>query len=151
MRTRKAARLLIINPAHEVLLFRFNHHNDALAGKCYWATPGGGLEDHETFEQAAARELYEETGIRPDIIGGPVASSTFEMPLPDGETVRAEERFFVVKITATDITKEGWSAHEKNVMDQYHWWARDELQSTTETVYPLNLLDLLADISSSGK
>lgn len=146
MRTRKAARLLIINTAHDVLLFRFNHHNDALAGKCYWATPGGGLEEHETFEQAAVRELYEETGIVRDSIGSAVASSTFEMQLPDGETVRAEERFFIVRIDGTDITQEGWSVHEKSVIDQHHWWTRDALKHTTETVYPLNLLDLLADL-----
>ena len=44
MRERKAARLLVINPAHEVLLFRFVHKDGALAGKNYWATPGGGVE-----------------------------------------------------------------------------------------------------------
>lgn len=64
MRTRRAARLLIINNTNDVLLFRFTHTSDALAGSSYWATPGGGLEDHETFEQAAIRELYEETGIK---------------------------------------------------------------------------------------
>lgn len=44
MRERKAARLLVINPAQQVLLFRFVHKDGALAGQDYWATPGGGVE-----------------------------------------------------------------------------------------------------------
>lgn len=41
MRERKAARLLVISPAKQVLLFRFEHKDGALAGRNYWATPGG--------------------------------------------------------------------------------------------------------------
>jgi len=64
MRRRPSSRLLLLNPDGVVILFRFVHKEDALAGLSYWATPGGGLEDGETFEETAIRELFEETGIR---------------------------------------------------------------------------------------
>ena len=82
MRERKSARLLVISPGQEVLLFRFVHTDDALAGKDHWATPGGGLEQDESFRQAAIRELFEETGIEVDEVGEPVGDRRFVMRLP---------------------------------------------------------------------
>jgi 8-oxo-dGTP pyrophosphatase MutT (NUDIX family) len=52
-----------------VLLFRFLHKEGALVGQDFWATTGGGVEEGETFEQAAIRELGEETGIRTENVG----------------------------------------------------------------------------------
>ena len=85
MRRRPSARLLIIDDAGRVLLFRFVHHEGALAGQDYWATPGGGVEEGETFEQAAIRELEEGTGIRAENVGPEVAQREFALQLPDGE------------------------------------------------------------------
>ena len=65
MRSRPSSRLLILNPDKAVLLFRFMHNDGALEGEDYWATPGGGLEEGKTFEEAAVRELFEEQGSTP--------------------------------------------------------------------------------------
>lgn len=98
MRTRDSARLLIMNSLNQVLLLRFRHEKDALAGKVYWATPGGGLESEETFEQAAIRELREETGVYVNDVGQSLTERTFEMTLPSGEVVLAHERFYLINI-----------------------------------------------------
>lgn len=147
MRTRPSSRLIILSPENDVLLFNFSHKNDALSGMSYWATPGGGLELNESFEQAALRELQEETGLKRDSAGAVVASRTFPMQLPDGETVLAEERFFIIHAEKADIDCSGWSDNEKSVIQNYHWWTLEELRDTNKTIFPH---DLIIDILCRG-
>lgn len=51
------ARVVVVNERQEVLLVR------SWLGGRGWAMPGGGAQRHETPEQAAVRELGEETGM----------------------------------------------------------------------------------------
>lgn len=143
MRKRKVARLLVVSPSREVLLFRFSHTQDALAGSNYWATPGGGLEEGETFHAAAMRELHEETGLRVSIMEEPVADRSLPLLLPDGETVLAVEQYFLVHTADKTLSRSGWSAHEMRVMTEHCWWSMAALKSTRETVWPENLVDIL--------
>ncbi|KAA8996078.1 NUDIX domain-containing protein [Affinibrenneria salicis] len=144
MRVRPSARVLIIDPDSRVLLFRFAHHGDALNGRSYWATPGGGLEQGESFERAAIRELFEETGIVRQEVGPCVAQQRFSMLLPSGEQVMADEHFFIVTAAGGEITDAHWSEHEKSVISRYRWWSVAELQHASETVYPTGLATILS-------
>lgn len=140
MRTRSASRLIVLSPENRILLFHFHHQNDALEGESYWATPGGGLKGDESFEEAALRELYEETGFICKTVGPQLAKRSFTMMLPDGEAVLAEERFFRVWVKGQEIDVTGWSHTEQRVIRRYHWWTIDEIEQSEETIFPRELI-----------
>lgn len=68
---RKVSRVVLLDPQDRILLLH-GHEPDDPADD-WWFTPGGGLEGDETREEAALRELAEETGITAaDVELGPV-------------------------------------------------------------------------------
>ena len=147
MRRRLSARFLILDEAGRVLLFRFVYKRGPLAGQDFWGTPGGGVEDGETLEQAALRELAEETGLRRDSIGPVVARREVALQLPDGEHVVQDERFFAVRVTDNVLSKDDWTNLEREVMVEHRWWSLDELSQTEATVWPENLRAMIEALS----
>lgn len=151
MRHRPAARLLVLSPAQRLLLFHFSFREGPYLGRDFWATPGGGVEDGETFEAAALRELAEEIGPGDYALGPQVAQREFAMLMPDGEQVQAEERYFTVRLAA-EITPSpaGWTAEERGCLQAHRWWSREDLAATAQTVYPTHLGQLLQDVLARG-
>ena len=150
MKQRPSARLIVLNPEKRVLLFHFIFDEGALAGKNFWATPGGALHPGESYEQAARRELFEETGIRAKI-GAEVAKRDVVFRTPDGAQVTADERFFLVKIPDSRVMVEGQEAFESNVMKTFRWWSVQELRESSERVYPDNMADLVERLIAETK
>src|SRR4051812_25684578 len=140
---RLAARVLLVDGLGRVLLFRGHDPARPDAGS-WWFTVGGGLDEGESHREAAARELFEETGLvaTADAFVGPVHREVAEFSLA-GTSYRQDNEFYVVEIDAHDVVTAGFSAFEDVFVLEHRWWTRDDLRSTHDVVYPETLADLL--------
>jgi 8-oxo-dGTP pyrophosphatase MutT (NUDIX family) len=143
VRKRPAARVLVLDAENRVLLFQSTLVDGPDAGRRYWYVPGGALEAGESYEQAAIRELREETGVRMDDVGGEIGRREFILTLVGGERVAAEEHFFAVRTDPGVVSLDGWVDGERAHLEDHRWWPAADLEETAEVVFPENIGDLL--------
>jgi 8-oxo-dGTP pyrophosphatase MutT (NUDIX family) len=138
LRLRRAARIIVLDAETRALMFRY----DVPGRPPFWVTAGGECELDETFEDAARRELLEETGIIADP-GEQIARMTPEFITVEGERVQADERFFLVRVTDTAVSTAGHTELEQRVMTGHRWFTLDELESWHEALFPADLAGMI--------
>ncbi|BBH64353.1 hypothetical protein ACTI_10380 [Actinoplanes sp. OR16] len=144
---RRAGRVLLLDRAGRVLLL---HGGDpARPGKHWWFTPGGGLEPGETVAEAAARELFEETGLRARAgdLGAPVWRELTEFEF-DGGHYRQDQEFFVLRVAEWQVDTAGMDATEQLTITEHRWWSAAEIEASTEEIFPRELATLLRAVSA---
>jgi len=132
------------------MLFKYICKDGTPTGKSFWGTPGGAVDEGETFEAAALRGLYEETGISVTGLDRHLAERRFVLHLPTGEIVLAHEKYFVLQSNNPTITCDNRTNEDRREIAKSKWWRIAELRVTTETVFPEHLVDILAEVIGSG-
>ena len=145
LRDRPSARILLLDPEHRILLFRF----DPPDRPPFWVTPGGELNPGEDYTMGARRELLEETGIDCDC-GVEVARRIVEFVTLDGTPVLADERYFLVRTESADIATDGHTPEERQVMRHWRWFTPVEIAQHDEPIFPVDLAEMLAGLADRG-
>lgn len=148
MTTRRAVRVVLIDPGGKTLLLRGWDPTDP-AGGAWWHVPGGGIEAGESPQAAARREMAEETGVELRDLG-PVVWRRHSQFVLLGRPVEQHEVFFVVQVDAFEPDVSGWTDAERRWMTGWRWWTPDQLARTEETVYPRDLAALVISWRRQG-
>ncbi|WP_166847927.1 NUDIX hydrolase [Isoptericola sp. BMS4] len=147
MRHRRAARVVVIDDAGRALLVR--GHDADQPERSWWFTVGGGIDPGESELDAALRELREEAGLL-------LAAADLEGPVMTrqgifhflAETCRQDETFFLARVAAeTALSRDGWTAMERDVLDELRWLTPAELRGQPHEVFPTVLPDLVEELA----
>lgn len=129
-----ASTIAVFNDKKEILIIKRSDKVDSFPG--HWGLPGGKIEKNETPEQAAARELREETGLK-----------TNEDDLYYLYTIHRESNKEIVCFTAEDYKGKVILNEESS---DYKWIAPRDLHSVNLIPTPgvfIRLLEMWAEFA----
>jgi 8-oxo-dGTP pyrophosphatase MutT (NUDIX family) len=125
-----------VSPLGEVLLLR--SRDPAFPDDWHWGSIGGAVAEGESVEEAALRELREETGIvvSPYALSPPVHVGTHDFSW-DGTDYTSHSTFFAIALDRdVEVVLEGLEEAEVGNVAEAAWWFPDDLAAAGTAVSP---------------
>lgn len=142
---RPTARVLLLDGADRALLFLMHSDDDQV----FWCPPGGAIEAGETAEQAAARELTEETGWSEPVVG-PLIGRRRHVVAWGGVTYDVHEDWYLARVPELDVDTSGFTDDERVDVSDHRWWGPADLAATAERLVPADLADIVERVLRHG-
>ncbi|HEX3807929.1 MAG TPA: NUDIX domain-containing protein [Gaiellaceae bacterium] len=137
---REAVRALVVDADDRVLLVEFRRH---VGSETWWGTAGGGIDPGESVEEALARELHEEIGLRTYELGPFLFEHIGQFPWLS-TLYRQVNRTYLVRVDAhepqanVDLEAEG--------VADVRWWTLAELEASDAQFAPPDFVERVRTI-----
>lgn len=148
---RNSVKVILLNEKNELLLMCADDPKTTSASGKYhgkfWFLVGGEIKVGESIEEAALREIYEETGIsRKDINIGPIVwYGEYNLNL-SGILTHINQKFIVAKTKQNTVSFEHMTPEEHLIIQAMEWFSLKKIKDSTQIIYPALLSRYLPDI-----
>ncbi|HIG25770.1 MAG TPA: NUDIX domain-containing protein [Acidimicrobiia bacterium] len=146
-RKRPAARVVLLNRSNEIFLVNAEDPLDPFKPS-WWEIPGGGIDLGEDSAVAAARELWEETGIEAEM--GPVVWTQQVQFTFGGYFFDSDEKIHVAWCDGGEYRPQHLEALEAAAFLGARWWGVDELLASDVPVLPTRLREFLPEVAANN-
>jgi ADP-ribose pyrophosphatase len=106
---------IVVRRATDFLLL---HQYRFIVDEYVWAIPSGGVEDGESLEQAAARELREETGL---------VAGSLRLLMKCYASYGCSNQQFVIFLAEDLHPADDGKGHDPNEVISWRWFSREEI------------------------
>jgi 8-oxo-dGTP pyrophosphatase MutT (NUDIX family) len=124
---RATSRVLLADPDGRVLMFLQYGKDRAIAPR--WITPGGGVDPGETHDDAALREVREETGLVLDAVPAPFLDVDFAPDQRWHPYDRGHWAWYLVPVAHFEPDRAGWTDEERADVVEWRWFTPAELRA----------------------
>lgn len=108
---RSSARVLLVDDVDRLLLF-----SSVDKGVTRWYAVSGGLRKDETYEQAAIREVWEETGLARVSLSRAVWRGRPWTTLRDGVTIEVQQCYFFARVPSFTVDTSRFEPLERSTV-----------------------------------